>query len=271
MRLTSVVPIIFLSVSIPLHAQETQSSTTTTAPQDPQAVSVLNQSLSLAGGAQALKATTDYTGSGNITYHWNPDVQGTVTIKGLGSIALRMDATLPSGVRSWAIADGATTLKNENGTISQLAATNPNVPSTDAFPYQTPLFPSSLAFPYRQLTNVLANPSFSISYNGIVQVDGHSVHDIQIQRVSAGSVDPMMNYHAREFFIDTSTFQIVMTQDLVPKNVVHQIHYSNYTTISGVLVPLALSEELGGQPTWTIQLSQITFNSGLQDSAFALQ
>jgi hypothetical protein len=266
MRVLRFLPLLLL-FCYPVLAQTTASP----APQDPQAVSVLNQALAVGGGLTAIKAIADYTGSGNITYHWNPDVQGTVTIKGLGSIAIRLDATLPSGVRSWAIHDGQTAMKQENGAISQLAATNPNVPSSDAFPYQTPLFPSSIAFPYHQLTTVLANPSFGISYKGIVQVDGHSVHDIQVQRVAAGGVDPMSKYHAREFFIDTSTFQIVMTQDLVPKNVIHQIHYSNYTAVSGVLVPFAIAEELGGQATWTIQLSQMTFNPGLQDSDFVLQ
>ena len=144
-------------------------------------------------------------------------------------------------------------------------------PSSVPFPYQTPLFPSSIAFPYHQLTVALASPTFSISYKGIVQVDGHSVHDIEVQRVSAGGVDPMSQYHAREFFIDATTFQIVMTQDLVPKNVTHQIHYSNYTAVSGVLVPFAITEDLDGQATWTIQLSQMTFNAGLQDTAFVLQ
>jgi hypothetical protein len=247
-----------------------QTTTTPTAPQDPQAVTVLNQALAVAGGAPALKAITDYTGSGTITYHNNPDVHGSVTIKGLNSVAVRIDATLPTGVRSWAIHEGIATTKHENGTLS-VAANNPNVPSSDAFPYQTPLFPSSIAFPYHQLAVVLANPIFSISYKGTTQVDGHTVHDIGVQRVLAGGVDPMSTFHAREFFIDTTTFQIVMTQDFIPKNSVHQIHYSNYTAVSGVLVPFAITEEMGGQATWTIQLSQMAFNSGLQDSAFVLQ
>ncbi len=239
-----------------------------TATQDPQAVSVLNQALTAAGGATAHRAVTDYTASGTITYHNNPDVQGTVSVKGLNSVAIRIDATLPTGVRSWAVHDGVATTKHENGKLS-VAANPPNVPSSDAFPYQTPLFPSSIAFPYHQLTTVLASP-FSISYKGITQVDGHSVHDIQVQRVSAGGFDPMRQYHAREFFIDTTTLQIVMSQDLVPYNVVHQVHYSNYTVVSGVLVPFGIAEQLGGTPTWTIQLGQFAFNSGLQDSAFAL-
>ena len=272
MRLMPLLLTLFVSC-IAIDAQQTQPSTATapSATQDAQALSVLNQALKVAGGTPSLKAITDYTGTGNITYQGNPGVQGSVTVEGLGSIDFRMDATLPTGVRSLAIRNGITALKNEKGVASELAATNPKVPSSDAFPYQTPLFPSSIAFPYRQLTNVLSNSVFSISYKGIVQADGHSVHDIQVQRVSAAKADATSKYHTREFFIDTSTFQIVMTQDLVPKNIVHQIHYSNYTAVSGVLVPFAFTEELGSHVTWSIQLSQMTFNSGLQDSTFALQ
>lgn len=266
MRILRLLPVVSFLLPSVLFAQ----SATTTATQDPQAVSVFNSALSAAGGATAHRAVTDYTGSGTITYHSNTDVQGPVSIKGLGSIAVRIDATLPDGVRSWAVHDGVASLKSENGKLS-VASNIPNVPSSDAFPYQTPMFPGSLAFPYRQLTNVLNNPSFSMAYKGTAQVDGHTVHDIQVQRISAGGNDPTSKYNAREFFIDTTTFQIVMTQDTVPRNVVHQIHYSNYTPVSGVLVPFAIAEDVGGAPTWTIQLTQIAFNSGLLDSAFALQ
>jgi hypothetical protein len=266
MRLLRFLPFVAFLLPGVLFAQ-VQSATAT---QDPQAVSVLNQALSAAGGATAYRAVNDYSATGTITYHDNPDAQGMVSIKGLNSVAIRIDATLPTGIRSWAIHDGIATTKHENGKLS-LATNAPNVPSSDAFPYQTPLFPSSIAFPYHQLTAALANPIFSISYKSIAQVDGHSVHDIEVQRVSAGGADPTSEYHSREFFIDTTTFQIVMTQDFVPKGAVHQVHYSKYTVVSGVLVPFAIAEELGGQATWAIQLSQMMFNSGLQDSAFVLQ
>lgn len=264
MRLMPFLPVFLFYACIPLHAQQGPP-----APQDAQAVSILNQALSLAGGSQAHRAVADYTGSGNITYHDNPDVQGPVSIKGLNSIAVRIDATLPRGVRSWAIHDGVGAVKHENGTLS-VAHNNPNAPNSDAFPYQTPLFPSSIAFPFRQLTSVLASPIFSITYKGTAQIDGHSVHDIEVQRVSAGR-DPMKAYHTREFFVDTTTFQIVMTQDLVPKNTVRQIHYSDYTVVSGVLAAFTITENIGGRPTWTVQLTQMQFNLGLQDSDFQLQ
>jgi hypothetical protein len=58
---------------------------------------------------------------------------------------------------------------------------------------------------------------------------------------------------------------------MLPRGLVHEVHYSNYQTVGGVLMPFSITEDLTGQATWTIQLSQIKFNVGLQESAFALQ
>jgi len=247
--------------------------TATPAPKDPQAVSLLTQTLAAAGGAQAVKAVADFTATGNLTYHWSQDTQGTVTIQGKGGGQLRMDANLPAGVHSWAVNEGETSLKTESGAISHFPPRDRVIPSSDAFPYQAPMFASSLIFPYGQLVAVLNNPLFAISYNGVVQVDGHSVHDVQFRRTPPNS-DPsgfFAEYHTLDVFIDTTSLQIVMTQDNVPRHIVHQLHYSAYTNTDGLFVPLSISEEMGGQHTWDIRLSGIGFNSGLQDSTFDLQ
>jgi len=261
-----------LLLTIPVWAQQTQPSTTTPpATKDPQAVSVLNQALTVAGGAAALKAITDYTATGNITYHWNPEAQGTVTVRGLGLGQIRVDANLPHGVHSWVISDGQTSTKAEDGTLSQYPPPYP-VPSSESFPYQPPMFPGSLAFPHEQFVAVLNSPIFSVSYKGIAQVDGRSVHDIELQRVLPGQTqtDNMTEYRIMEFFVDTSTLQVAMTQDSMPKHIVHQVRYSDYRPVNGVLMPFSISEQMGGQKTREIQLDQISFNGGLQDSDFVL-
>ena len=107
----------------------------------------------------------------------------------------------------------------------------------------------------------------------MVQLDGSSVHDIQVQLYTPGNAkaDSMSEYHMIDFFIDPNTFQVVMTQDNVPNHIVHQIRYSDYRLVNGVFVPFSISEQMGGQTTREIQLSGITFNVGLQDATFALK
>jgi hypothetical protein len=249
-----------------------QQTSTPSVIQDPQAVSVLNQALIVAGGTSAISAVTDYTATGQVTYHWRPDVQGSVTVRGLGVGGFRLDANLPKGIRSWGVFDGQTTTKSEEGTVTYIPSQLKAVPSSDAYPYEAPLFPGSLAFPWSELTSVLGDPNWAISYKGIVQLEGHPVHDIQVQFSADQAASAMMNeYHTKDFFIDTSTLQLVMTQDNVPKHIIHQIRYSKYTAVSGMQVPFSIDETMGGQRTWDIQLSQIKFNAGLQDSELVIQ
>ncbi len=235
-------------------------------------MSLLNQVLTAAGGTTAIEAVTDYTATGNVTYHWNPEAQGSVTVRALGLGHIRVDANLPSGVHSSVVSEGQTTTKAEDGTLSQYPPPYP-LPSSDAYPYQPPMFPGGLVLPHAQLTVVLNAPRFSISYRGVVQVDGHTVHDIQAQAVLPGETQPgsVDEYHTTDYFIDILTVQLVMIQDIVPKHVVHENRYSDYRAVSGVLVPFSLSEEMGGQKTWEILLDQASFNTGLQDTVFLLQ
>jgi hypothetical protein len=266
---------------VPVRSQQSQTpSQTASAGQtngsaiiDPQAVTVLNRALANAGGAAAIAAVSDYTGVGSVAYPSDQGTQGTVTVFALGGTEFRMDSNLPSGKRSWAVSDGIVSTKDENGTVSSQAPKS-TLPSSDAFPHQSPQFPTSLAFPYEQLATVLSSSVFNITYEGTTQVDGHSVHDVQLQHAPIGSPAPgrfMLPEPTREIFIDTSTFEIVMMKETLPKGVVHQVHYSNYQLVRGLLLPFAISEDIAGQPIWAIQFTQFSFNTGLQASSFALE
>jgi hypothetical protein len=263
---------VFLSFVLSLSAQNAQppAQQDTTAPvatQDPQAVSVLNQALAVAGGTVAIQAVLDYTAAGNITYNSNPLAQGSATILGLGLDKFRLDASLPSGVRSRIISQGVTDIVAENGTVSEYPPPYP-VPSSDASPYEAPMFPGSLLLPAQQLAAILNDPRYRISYKGLVQLNGQSVHDVEFQLAIPGQIDQMHEYHVRHLFIASATLQVVMIQELVPKHVIRQVQYSAYQSAEGVLIPFTISELVGGQQAWTIALTQITFNTGLQDSAF---
>jgi hypothetical protein len=254
-----------------LSAQNTQQPPLP--PQDPQAVNILNQVLGNAGGVTAITAVTDYTATGNVTYHWGQGVEGSVTVLGLGSSELRVDAALPNGMRSMATDGGQTTIKSEAGVMTHMPPQYAVIPSSDAFPYQAPLFPASQILPYLQIVSALGAGDYSIAYKGTTTLAGQSVYDVQIQLDPQGQTTPdiMAEYHTIDLFIGTSNLQIAMTQDSVPRHITHQIQYSNYTTNAGILVPLSIAETMSGQPTWNLQLTQFSFNTGLQESAFVIQ
>jgi hypothetical protein len=230
------------------------------APKDPQAVSVLTQTLVAAGGQSAITALQDYTGTGTITYYQPQNLQSTLTVRGRELDQFRLDASLASGISAQAISYGQMSAKLASGTVMTMN-------------YAPPPYPSRLVLPYLYLSAALSGPEFSLSYKGVVELDGHSVNDIEVQEVVSGMPDPsglFAEYHTIDFFIDASTFQVSMMQDSVPNRLIRQTQYSAYATVSGILVPFTITQQSGGLQTWMIQLNQINFNTGLQDSDFQL-
>ncbi len=241
--------------------QSLSVATSATVTNDPQAVNLVNQVLSASGGAAAITAITDYKATGNITYHLgtDPDIQGTVAIRGNGLGQLRTDSTLPTGVRSMVI-NGLISERTEDGTVRQ-------------FQSQAPILPSRLFLPYLPLAAIVNGHGYSLSSKGLVEIDGRSLQDVQVQLVLPGPVDtnsPFRKATTMDLFIDPSSFQVVMMQDVVNNLLVRRVRYSNYRIANGLLVLFTISEEVDGQPKSLIQLNQIQFSTGLQDSDFQL-
>src|SRR5438309_5152553 len=210
------VPRVLVFVLAVLTCRQVIAQTTISpATKDPQALSVLNQALTAAGGLTTIQGINDYTATGTITYHWTPEEQGAVTVRGLGLDQIRFDANLPRGIRSWIISNTQTIIKSENGAVWQYPPPYP-VPSSDAFPYKAPTFPGSLALPHSQLATISNGSLFSVSYKGILQVDGRSAHDIQAEILAGQQPDSMAEYRTIDVYIDTTTFQLVMVQDNMP-------------------------------------------------------
>lgn len=172
---------------------------------------------------------------------------------------LRFDASLAGGIRSEVTNHGDVRLKTEKGSIAVISS-------------EAPLAPSRLILPYLLLAPVLGSPGYKISYKGLVQVDGIVAHDIQLQLAIFGFRDPSSREARRftvDFFIDASTFQILMMQDFMHGQNLREIRYSDYRNEHGVLVPFSIVQNGGYQPC-SITLNQIIFNSGLHDSDFTL-
>jgi len=205
MRLRSVVVGSFLSCVItwPSAAQQTSA---TTIQRDQQALTVLTQVLTAAGGQSSVDALQDITGSGTITYYWaGEEVQGRVNVKGRGVGQFRLDATLSTGVRSWTVNNGTGFEKEPDGT-------------TNKIPYHNTVNFGNLIFPLYFLSTVAQDASTSISYVGMETKSGNQVHHIRTQKIYTSDMDPsgiLSKLTRRDFFIDSTTFQVVGTLDMV--------------------------------------------------------
>jgi hypothetical protein len=253
-------PLVASFFALPTPAQQGQSKPVPPQSKDAQAIAILTQVLSVAGGTKAISEVTDYSATGHITYHLAREIQGSVTIRGSGLDQVRLDADLGSGIRSEATSQGEVNLRTEDGTVSQISP-------------QAPLSPPSIVLPYLLLAPILNSSGFSVSYNGIVNLAGTSAHDIQIQRLLptlSDPNDPHREYLIAHFFIDASSFHVLMMRDVVLIHNIREILYSDYRVVDGKLVPFSIEQKGGHQPC-SIQLDHITFNAGVQDSEFHLE
>jgi hypothetical protein len=253
-----------VATSITSTASDSQSAIPQTLQRDPQAVAVLTQTLKAAGGIPALSAIQDYTASGSITYYWGDGEQGSAVVKGRGTGQFRVDASLSDGTRSWAVSNGSGFIKEVDGTENPIAAHNT-------------LNLGSLTIPVVYLVAAVGDASISVSYIGLETDQGIEVHHIQLQHVFPVGTDQFGvrgRLSRRDFFIDSGTFLIVRTMDMEhPKdqadvNYPHEIRFSDYRRVGGILAPFSVAESFGGQPTFTFQVNQIAVNTGLQDTDF---
>ena len=189
------------------------------APKDPQAVSVLNQALSVAGGAAAIKAVTDYSATGNITYNGNPDEQGTVTVQGLMFDQIRLDANLSRGTHSSVILAGQSTTKAEDGTLTQYPPAYP-IPSSEVHLYQPPLFPACLILPHAQVVLALNSPRFTASYKGNKLLDSSTVLDYSLLMENKTMSEPKSLQEAILYFSNPDNCLSYLVARRWPKGVV---------------------------------------------------
>lgn len=262
MRILQLVLLLALGPTLCITGVQAQQSPT----RDPQALNILTQCLQASGGTQAVGAITDFTATGDITYFWaEQNVSGSVQVRGRGLTQFRVDATLSDGVHSWIVSNGQAFQKNPNG-------------STSPLPSQNAVKSASATFPLPYLLSVLQDSTIiDITYGGTITHDGEQVYDIVVQKMLPQTVDPLNaigSITKADFFIDTNSLLIDAVDDSAfrkdggPGSVSHEIQFSNYKTTNGVSVPLSITEFVAGQKTTTIQLNQVSFNTGLSDTDF---
>lgn len=243
----------------------TRAQSTPQAAKDPQAITILAQCLQAAGGPANLAAIQDFTGSGTITYYWadNP-VTGSVTIRGRGTDEFRLDANLPNGTQSWFVSGGAGSLRDVKGTIRTI-------------PFQNGRNLAFLAFPYLKIISALNDPSVAISFLGSVEFNGQQAYAIRLQNTYPPKADPggsLGRLMEVELMLDPTTNLLQGQRDTVfppynsTRSISHEVRYGDYRPINGVLFPYSITETVGGQRTWALQLDSINFNTGLTDSDF---
>lgn len=242
-------------------AQETSGGV---AVRDPRALEIINESLNAAGGVAALDAIHDYSGSGTITYKGEiNDIQGNVVVKSRGRQQIRLDVTLPEGSRTTLVTNGSGSVAEPDGSVQLL-------------PHRGTLGRNAMFFPGIRLLAALRDTSANISYVGIVQHHGMRVHDVRVQGdhpLNSRSAKDPCGTEVCDFFVEPNSSFVVgilerRSSTPLGRASAHEILFSHYTLINGLAVPRTLTEAVRGQHLFTIQLSQIGFNTGLTGADF---
>jgi hypothetical protein len=232
---------------------------------DPSAVALLQQAIAAGGGSVTLGSVQDFTGLGSITYYWaGTEVKAPVTLRGRGVQEFRLDANMPEGTKSWVVSYG-------QGSLQEPLGEKTSIPFSNSWNL------GNLSAPQLALLAALNDSATSIVQIASPAVGNRQVYDLRLQKVFPTKDDPtgqLSKWSAKDFLIDPATFTIVATQDVEFSNdsprhsFKHQLAFSDYRSVNGVLLPFAIAETIEGQQTWSIQLSSITLNIGLTDSIF---
>jgi hypothetical protein len=248
-------------------AQQTLTPGVQSPQRDPQALAILSKAAASSGGLTALTAIQDFIGTGTITYYWaGQDVLGTVSLYEKGLTQFRMDATLPDGVRSLIIDGTAGTLVSQDGQHTKL-------------PYYSIMTSGTLALPVLRIAAALGDSSTTLSYLGPVSWNNSQAVKLHV----TPPVDPSLLIDSRlkglgefDLYFDPISYRLLELAEKIwwggdlTQTYSHEILLSNYVLTGGLPVPFVISEKFGGQQTWSMTLTSVTFNNNLPESLFTL-
>lgn len=229
---------------------------------DPQALALLDQAVNAAGGIAAISAIQDYTATGNVAFQLDQLSTGSATLTGRGS-DFRLDASLQNGMKSWFILKNQGVKRDVDGTVSGLE-------------YQQVASIETFNFPVIQVANAFTDSSVNVSYLGTTVRVGHQVVGVHIRTLSLPyfATDVRVQLVDKDFYFDATTFQIITVEDYafpsdqIMNGVRHQVQFSNYQLVQGIMVPFSIADSIGNQAFTAFTLNQVSFNAGYTDSQF---
>jgi hypothetical protein len=226
---------------------------------DPQALSYAGQSVAAMVGSVSI---SDVTLTGSVT--WNGSDTGTATLRALGTGESRMDLALTGGTRT-EIRDAQT-----GAQLGQWLAPNN---SSGKFASQNCWTDAVWFFPV--LGSLSAGPNVVLSYVGPVIRNGENVQHIQ-SYVYQGQTPSPQQLSTMDFYLDATTLlPAAVTFNVHPDNnenanLLIEVDFSNYQTVSSVVVPMHIQKYQQGTLMVDVLLTTASFNTGLSLSLFTV-
>ena len=230
--------------------------------QDPQALSILQQSAKAMGGT----VPADTTATGTIqTSAGGQASQGTIRILTRGTSQTLVQMAMPDATR--------TTIYS-NGQANELTASTVSIS-----PLELVVTSQASECPLPLIAALLNDPDTSFQYIALESSNNASLHHIKAWDSFASQPDlqSLSDFSARDIWIDAASS--------LPQRISYvrrpahgavaglqvDVYYSGYQNAGGILYPSIIQKSMNGTPWATITIQGITFNNGLTDANFPVQ
>lgn len=262
LRFVSFLALIF--TAIVFYGQQTPARSVQ---RDSQSMTLMNQVVETSGGSTALTAIQKWKATGTVTYFRDGKaVTGQATLQGMGSRKLRLDVNSSTGVESSVSNNGVSWRKGFDGrrrTLRQQRDENL----------------ICIVLPAIQLAKALLDPTVGIVDGGSETKEGRQLRRIELQPHLNNSKQPGISssWNKATFFVDPSSFQVVGFREMISPearfdpNIPHEIWFSNFQKVDGILVPFTVDEKVMGQPTFSMTLEQVQTKADIDESVFSEQ
>jgi hypothetical protein len=263
MRFVRCYALLFVTLfGVPCFGQQSQPAQTSqvAVQRDPQAVSVLQKAIAAMGGA----VPADSTATGTLTIVAGSETdQGTIRILTRGTTQTSVQIQTPT--RSWSevFSDGGAAHIGSTGAATLL-------------PMETAATSQSAFFPFPFLANALSDSDESCHFLGTEKLNGANVSHVVIWNTYASipQLQALAEFSATDVWLDSTTALPVRIAFLrrdgggaAPK-IAHQVDFSDYRALSGVLYPYQIQESVNGTTWATMTLQTVNVNAGLTNADF---
>src|SRR5260370_4028376 len=226
-------------------------------PSDPQALSLVSQSMAALTGGRNI---SDVTLSG--TANWsngtnNEAASATLMAKGTGES--RFDMTLTAGPRSEVRNDGSTTYQGEllasDGSVNPWAA-------------QNCLVNAGWFFPQLSVLGITGDATLIFLYVGQETRNGATVQHIQSYRYSSNNTATTQRLSTMDIYLDAASFLPaaflfnVYPNDDSTQNIPVEVDFSTYQSLNGIQVPYRIQRYVAGNLRFDFSFTCAQFNSG---------
>ena len=251
----------------PHRGQQTATPSTQSSPQrDPQAITLVQQSLAAMGTTQALLlGDAVATGQAQI---FKPDGTSTsfpITKKSIGTTMVRTELQRPEGTQVRVMNGGAAAIQMASGSIRRLVANNTVAERVEHIPALSILCE-------------WGDTNMELVYLGTDTVNGQAADVVSVSQVPANAQDSNFWRSMTQtlFYVDRNTkFVSKIQYQKVAENNTNvsekvEIFFSDYRAVSGVLVPFQSSTYSDGRLLTAITFSSVSLNAGLATTDFNL-